>query len=90
MERLCLIVGASEDCVHALRDTLRLHKVRAVGVSNIDAAMRLFVQVRVDAVVLDADAFGELAFETLRALVKQRCASRRCPSYSATFSAVRW
>lgn len=74
MERLCLIVGASDDCLRALRDTLRLHKVRSVGVSSIDAALRLFVQVRVDAVVLDADAFGELAFETLRALVKQRCA----------------
>ena len=74
MERLCLIVGASDDCVQALRDTLRLHKMRAVGVSNLHAAMRLFLQVRVDAVVLDADAFGEIAFETLRALVKQRCA----------------
>lgn len=73
MDRLCLIVGASDDTLRSLRDVLRLHKVRGVGVDDVDAAMRLFVQVRVDAVVLNADAFGEFAFEALRTLVKQRC-----------------
>lgn len=74
MERLCLIVGATDECLHSLRDALKSHKVRAVGVNDSQAATRLFVQVRVDAVVLDSDAFGEHAFEALRALVEQRCA----------------
>ena len=74
MEHLCLIVGAADDCVQALREVLKSHKLRAVAVSDSQAAARLFEQVRVDAVVLNADAFGDGAFEQLRTLVEQRCA----------------
>ncbi|MGH6612064.1 MAG: response regulator, partial [Burkholderiaceae bacterium] len=74
MERLCLIVGASDQSLHSLREALKSHKIRAVGVDESQAATKLFVQVRVDVVVLNADAFGEHAFEALRELVKQRCA----------------
>ena len=74
MERLCVIVGAAEECLRLLRDALKSHDVRAVGVSDSQAATQLFLQVRVDAVVLDSDAFGQHALEELRALVEQRCA----------------
>lgn len=74
MERLCLIVGASDECLQSLREALRSHKVRGIGVDDSHAAARLFEQVRVDVVVLNADAFGEGAFEALRTLVEQRCA----------------
>ena len=74
MERLCLIVGAPEECLPALREAFKLHNVRAVAVDDSQAAARLFEQIRVDAVVLDADAFGNGAFEALRTLVEQRCA----------------
>ncbi len=74
MEHLCLIVGATDECLLGLRETLKAHQVRAVGVSDSQAAARLFEQIRIDAVVLNADAFGSDAFEALRALVKQRCA----------------
>ena len=74
MERLCLLVGAPEECMQALREAFKAHKVRAVAVGDSPAATRLFEQIRVDAVVLNADAFGNSAFEALRALVEQRCA----------------
>ncbi|MGZ9076050.1 MAG: winged helix-turn-helix domain-containing protein [Burkholderiaceae bacterium] len=74
MERLCLLVGAPEECTQALREAFKAHKVRAVAVEDSQAATRLFEQIRVDAVVLNADAFGNGAFEALRTLVEQRCA----------------
>ncbi len=74
MERLCLIVGAADECLPGLREAFKSHNVRAVAVSDSQSAVRLFEQIRVDAVVLNADAFGDGAFEALRALVKQRCA----------------
>lgn len=74
MERLCVIVGASDECLESLRETLKSHEVRAVAVADPRAAIRLFGQVQVDAVVLNADALGPAAFEALRALVEQRCA----------------
>ena len=74
MERLCLIVGASEECLPGLRDAFKSHRVQAVLVGDSQAAATLFEQIRVDAVVLNADAFGNGAFEALRTLVEQRCA----------------
>ena len=74
MERLCVIVGASDECLESLRETLKSHEVRAVAVVDSRAAIRLFEQVQVDAVVLNADAFGHAAAEALRILVEQRCA----------------
>jgi len=74
IERLCLIIGAADACVPELREAFRLHKVRAVPVSDSQSAVKLFAQIRVDAVVLNADAFGDGAFEALRTLVEQRCA----------------
>lgn len=72
MERLCVIVGASDECLESLRETLKSHEVRAVAVGDSRAAIRLFEQVQVDAVVLNADAFGHAASEALRVLVEQR------------------
>ncbi len=74
IERLCLIVGAADACLPGLREAFRSHNVRAMAVSDSRAAARLFEQIRVDAVVLNADAFGDDAFEALRTLVQQRCA----------------
>ncbi|HKO67079.1 MAG TPA: response regulator transcription factor [Burkholderiaceae bacterium] len=74
IERLCLIVGVTDACVAELREAFRSHNVRAVAVSDSQSAARLFDQIRVDAVVLNADAFGNDAFEALRTLVEQRCA----------------
>lgn len=74
MQRLCLIVGAADECLHPLREALKSHKVRAVGVSDSRAAVSLMMQVRVDAVLLDSDVFGEHAFDALRVLVEQHCA----------------
>ena len=74
IERLCLIVGVTDACAAELRVAFRLHNVRAVAVSDSQSAARLFDQIRVDAVVLNADAFGNDAFEALRTLVEQRCA----------------
>ncbi len=74
MERLCLIVGAADECLQGLREAFKSHSIRAVGVRSSQAANRLFDQIRVDAVVLNADAFGDGAFETIRTLVEQRCA----------------
>lgn len=74
IERLCLIVGVTDACVAELREAFRLHNVRAVAVSDSQSAARLFDQIRVDAVVLNADALGNDAFEALRTLVEQRCA----------------
>lgn len=74
MERLCVIVGASDECLESLRETLKSHDVRAVAVADSRAATRLLEQVQVDAVVLNADAFGHAASEALRILVEQRCA----------------
>ena len=74
IERICLIVGAADQCLPVLREAFRSHNVRAVVVADSQAAVRLFEQIRVDAVVLNADAFGDDAFEALRTLVEQRCA----------------
>ncbi|HVG05529.1 MAG TPA: response regulator transcription factor [Burkholderiaceae bacterium] len=74
MEHLCLLVGAADECLQALRDAFKSHKVRALLVNDAPAAVKLFEQIRVDAVVLNADAFGNGAFEALRTLVEQRCA----------------
>jgi DNA-binding response OmpR family regulator len=74
IERLCLIVGAAEACAAELREAFKLHNVRAVAVSDSQSAARLFEQVQVDAVVLNADALGNGAFEALRTLVEQRYA----------------
>ena len=74
MERLCLIVGADDECLPGLRAAFKSHDVRAVAVGDSQSAARLFEQMRVDAIVLNADAFGDGAFEALRALVKQRYA----------------
>lgn len=74
MERICVIVGAPHECLPELREAFRSHKVRAVPVGDSQAAARLFEQIRVDAVLLNADAFGGGAFEALRTLVEQRCA----------------
>jgi hypothetical protein len=69
MQRLCVIVGASDECLHSLTEALHSHEVRAIGVSDARAALRLFEQMHVDAVVLNADALGHSAFQALRALV---------------------
>ncbi|HVG04106.1 MAG TPA: response regulator transcription factor [Burkholderiaceae bacterium] len=74
MQRLCVIVGASDECLHSLTEALHSHEVRAIGVSDARAALRLFEQMHVDAVVLNADALGYSAFQALLALVKQRYA----------------
>ena len=58
IERLCVIVGAADACVAGLREAFKLHSVRAVAVGDPQSAARLFEQIQVDAVVLNADAFG--------------------------------
>lgn len=74
MERLCLIVGAPDQCLQPLREALKVHQVQAVSISDAHAASKLFEQMQIDAVVLNADAFGNGAFSALRVLVEQRCA----------------
>lgn len=74
MQRLCLLVGAEGECAQALSDVFKSHDIRAVSVGDAHAAVRLFEQIRVDAVVLNADAFGHGAFDALRGLVEQHCA----------------
>ena len=72
MQRLCLLL---ERKVNARR-RCAMFSSRTISalLASATAGRGLAEQIRVDAVVLNADAFGNAAFDALRVLVEQRCA----------------